>query len=145
MNLAQLVYCSQPSSGVSSSDIEEILAVARGFNERRDITGYLVFRNDVFVQVLEGEREKVSQLYHKIARDRRHQDLVLLGVWDIESRRFSDWSMGFFALKESNLEIVRKYCPSKVLDPSEISGRAMVDLVHELASSSSFRGHEVPV
>jgi hypothetical protein len=64
-------------------------------NASSGVTGLLLFGNDTFLQVLEGEAETVDGLFHRIEGDRRHQDVRLLSRRPIGQRRFPDWKMGF--------------------------------------------------
>jgi hypothetical protein len=73
----------------------ELLEQSRQHNGAHDITGLLVYRDQAFVQVLEGERSVVEALYAKIAVDPRHEDVVLITSEQQVKRNFPDWSMGF--------------------------------------------------
>ena len=64
----QIVYSSQATSPMSLSDLEEMLVDARTENEKRSITGALIYVDDVFIQVLEGKKDTVLSLMQKIER-----------------------------------------------------------------------------
>ena len=55
----------------------------------------LVFLDGCFLQVLEGRRECVRDLYAKIKTDPRHCGAKVLIETDIAKPAFPDWSMGF--------------------------------------------------
>lgn len=93
--LVQLVYVSAATVPFSNEDLDELLVIARQNNSSLDVTGILLFTDQTFFQVLEGEPAVVQQLYDKIALDRRHTKVLLLAKQDIEQRNFGDWSMGF--------------------------------------------------
>ncbi len=61
----ELVYCSVTVENIRLSDIQDILNEGRDFNSKHDITGYLLFFNNEFVQILEGEKEEVKGLLKK--------------------------------------------------------------------------------
>lgn len=88
MTIAQLVYASKPSTE-SLFDVEDLLVRSRAKNKRLHVTGYLCFRSDLFLQVLEGTPAAVSALYTSIANDGRHSNVVLLGYEKVVRRRFS--------------------------------------------------------
>jgi hypothetical protein len=44
---------------------------------------------------LEGEPEKVEQLYNMIEADKRHGEVKLVMRREIDVRNFGDWKMGF--------------------------------------------------
>lgn len=48
---------------------------------------------DLFLQVLEGPRTKLSNTFCRIQRDPRHRKLVLAGFEEVAERMFSDWSV----------------------------------------------------
>jgi hypothetical protein len=80
---------------ISSKDINDILAVSRTRNALMGITGMLLFADDSFIQVLEGDKEAVEAVFASIVRDARHQGVTALVRENIASRDFSNWSMGF--------------------------------------------------
>lgn len=91
-NLVQLVYASKPF-GYDSAMLSGILLDARRCNERDGVTGALVCRNDVYLQLLEGADEKVHATYERIRRDDRHVDPKQLVNRSVPSRIFGDWAM----------------------------------------------------
>ena len=67
----QLVYCSQPF-GYSLEILSAILIASRANNRKHDITGALICRSDIFLQLLEGPEQKVKNTYETIQKDDRH-------------------------------------------------------------------------
>ena len=67
----QLIYSSQPF-GYDSTTLQTILNDARRCNTRDGISGALVCRHDIYVQLLEGSEEAVHAAYMRISRDDRH-------------------------------------------------------------------------
>lgn len=92
MKEMQLIYASLPF-GYDELSLTGILSAARRNNARDCITGCLVCREDLFLQLLEGPREAVIATYERILRDDRHANIVTLSSGDIESRLFPDWRM----------------------------------------------------
>lgn len=91
-DLTQLIYASQPF-GYDSSILSSILYDARKCNQRDDITGALVCRQDIYLQLLEGPPEQVSAAYVRICRDDRHAGVNKLVSRQVGSRMFGDWAM----------------------------------------------------
>ena len=84
-------------------DIRAILDTANQFNDAHDITGCLLYYNNEFVQLLEGDKTEVLDLYENIKRDKRHSYVLLLGKGEKEKRLFDNWNMAFQDLNnESN-------------------------------------------
>ncbi|MEM9394594.1 MAG: BLUF domain-containing protein [Pseudomonadota bacterium] len=88
----QLIYSSRPF-GYDQATLDGILLDARRCNTRDQITGALVCRQDVYVQMLEGNREKVSASYDRIRRDDRHLEVKLRFFGDASERLFGKWAM----------------------------------------------------
>ncbi len=88
----QLIYASKPF-GFDDLVLRGILATARRNNERDGITGALVCREDLFLQLLEGPGDAVLSAFGRICRDDRHIDVNKLAENPIASRLFPEWSM----------------------------------------------------
>ena len=63
-------------------------------NASLDVTGILLYKDGSFLQALEGDETAVRDLYATIARADRHQQVTLIIEFPVETRSFSDWSMG---------------------------------------------------
>lgn len=87
-----LVYASRPF-GYDDLALTGILTIARRNNARDGITGALICREDLFVQMLEGRRDLVTAAYARILNDDRHIDVMTLLCGDIDERLFGGWSM----------------------------------------------------
>jgi len=92
MRLCQLIYTSRPF-GFNAPMLDDILTTARALNSQHDVTGALICRADMFLQMLEGPRAKVTETFGRILADDRHVDVTLLHVGDTVDRLFQDWSM----------------------------------------------------
>jgi hypothetical protein len=92
MALMQLIYTSRPF-GFGAEMLDDILLAARRNNRRDGLTGALICRADLFMQMLEGERSKVTATFGRILRDDRHLEVSLVWVGDAPARLFPDWDM----------------------------------------------------
>jgi hypothetical protein len=137
--LVRLLYASR-SDALTPEMIESILAQSRMRNPALGLTGILCHGGDVFMQVLEGGRETVNQLYGQLLRDTRHRDVTLLHYEEITERRFAGWTMGLVNLARINPSIVLKYGERPVLDPFAVSGRASLAMLEELIATASIVG-----
>lgn len=99
-----LVYVSFAAHDLSDEELKDILKVARDTNQQLGITGMLLYRDGFFIQVLEGEEDKVKALFAKITADPRHRNVLTVHTGQVESRRFPDWTMGFNKLADSDIE-----------------------------------------
>jgi len=90
--LIQLTYASR-SFGYDASIIAGILLDARRCNSRDGITGTLICRQDLYLQLLEGPEDKVDAAYRRIQRDDRHLEVRRLTRKAITTRLFPAWAM----------------------------------------------------
>ncbi|XWN33601.1 MAG: BLUF domain-containing protein [Devosia sp.] len=91
-DLTQIVYASRPF-GYDESILLDILIGARSNNAKNGITGALICRSDVYMQLLEGPSGSVEAAYERIARDDRHIEVTCLLKSSVTSRLFGDWEM----------------------------------------------------
>lgn len=92
MTLIRLAYVSRPF-GYDAATLSGILLDARRLNARDDITGALVCRHDIFLQMLEGPEAKVQATYDRIRGDDRHVEVRQLLSRPTSERIFGDWAM----------------------------------------------------
>ncbi len=134
--LIRMLYLSRAVGPQTTTMTSSILASAQDFNARNGVTGVLCQGQGFFLQVLEGERSLVNQLYRRIVLDRRHQDLELLLLEDIEERRFGRWSMAFVVLSDQDLRVQMQ---QPDFDPYATPGRVLLARLDELIAS----GHPI--
>jgi hypothetical protein len=89
------------------------------------VTGLLIYGQSSFLQVLEGARAEISETYHRIVQDKRHHELVLIGVSEIAERSFQDWAMRFVMIDGVNgpktATLLMKYGVSDQFQPTLFS------------------------
>jgi hypothetical protein len=90
--MKQLIYRSQPF-GFDNAMLAGILIEARRNNARDDITGALICRRDVYLQLIEGPEDKIDALYSRILVDDRHANLHLALSSEVTTRMFPEWEM----------------------------------------------------
>lgn len=138
--LVRLLYASRAHADNMAGAIESIVAQSRAHNPERGITGILCYGGDIFMQVIEGGRSEVNELYGHIVRDTRHRDVVLLKYDEITERRFAGWTMGHVNLDKINPSLLLKYSARPVLDPYSVSGDVSMALLEELISTAAIIG-----
>ena len=77
MNLTQLIYSSRPF----------------GFDPKHGITGALICRADMYLQLLEGDATAVDSTFARITRDDRHLEMKVLYRMPASERLFPYWAM----------------------------------------------------
>ncbi|WP_082476559.1 BLUF domain-containing protein [Methylobacterium sp. Leaf99] len=92
MSLVQLIYASRPF-GFDQAILNGILSQSRRCNSRDGITGALICRADVYMQLLEGSAEALDATYARILRDDRHLEIRRLSYHTVTNRLFPGWAM----------------------------------------------------
>lgn len=104
--LSLLAYTSIASHHMTHEELLTLLSQSRKNNLPTDITGMLLYMEGCFFQVLEGEVDQLERLYEKISKDPRHHDVMKLILEPIETRSFSNWSMGFQHITKEELNSI---------------------------------------
>ena len=92
-NLIRLIYSSKHTKNFQLQEALEIENIANKNNPLIGVTGMLFCNSKGYLQVLEGPRVNVSNLFIKISRDERHENPMLISVDDIQQRMFGVWAM----------------------------------------------------
>lgn len=79
----------------SERELDDILKKSRENNIQKGITGILAYHEGNFIQLLEGEKQDVTALYEKIAKDDRHCFIEKILEGYNAAKEFPDWSMAF--------------------------------------------------
>ncbi|MEM8739309.1 MAG: BLUF domain-containing protein [Planctomycetota bacterium] len=96
--LHHLLYVSEADRNLQNYELQEMLVPLIENNRRLDITGLLLYGGGHFMQLLEGEREVIEDLFERICSDPRHHDVHRLLTFPVENRLFDDWSMSLLNL-----------------------------------------------
>lgn len=129
MRLVRLIYTSKLNDGIDPSELARIHETALRNNAKTGMTGMLAFGNDHFLQVLEGGRIAVNQVFAKIAADPRHKEALLLEYREIAERDFDQWSMKLVMLTDQKKVLLRKYSTSDDFDTYKLSGESAYKLL----------------
>jgi len=135
--LVRLLYASRAAAPLLNTTIDSILEQSRNNNRGRGITGILCYNDDLFIQVLEGSRDTVCDLYNTIVKDPRHHEVRILHFEEIRERRFGAWIMGQVNISRINSSLLLKYSEKPELNPFNCSGEASLALLYELIATAS--------
>lgn len=93
-SLIRTVYRSQSTLHPDNvEELDKIFRVSIKNNRKAKLTGCLAHPDGHFVQVIEGEPDRVSELMGRLKADNRHKDIEILGEWNAGARLFSTWAM----------------------------------------------------
>ena len=100
-DLVELSYLSEAVSDMSFLGLMRLLESARAFNQTNGISGILLYDNQQFGQIIEGERASVMKAWKRIQEDKRHHRIELLEIREISERSYPDWLLRFYGVKRS--------------------------------------------
>lgn len=135
--LTRLLYASRAVTPLTTPVVDSILEQSRKNNAPHGITGMLCFSEEIFLQVIEGGRDEVCELFNTIVRDARHAGVRLLSYEEIAERRFGGWTMGQVNIAKVNPSLLLKYSTKATLDPFNCSGQASMALLNELIETAA--------
>jgi hypothetical protein len=95
--LEMLLYVSESrlEHAQALTEVDRIVATARANNRERGLSGGLIFTENHFAQVLEGESDVLDGMLRELERDPRHKNLTVVERHPIEQRQFSNWAMAY--------------------------------------------------
>ena len=130
--LVRAFYISRSAGPQTSVVTGSILKTAMVFNRVNQITGVLCQGDGFFLQMIEGERSVINQLYGRIARDSRHKDVELVKFEEITQRKYSQWSMALIDLSDTDPMVVMQH---PEFDPYSASSATLEQQIDEWISS----------
>ena len=95
-DLVELSYLSEAVSDMTFLGLMRLLESARAFNQTNGISGILLYDNQQFGQIIEGERASVMKAWKRIQEDKRHHRIELLEIREISERSYPDWLLRFY-------------------------------------------------
>lgn len=88
------------------SDLNKILESARRRNLAAGITGMLIYYRGEFVQILEGSKQAIDDIYNNhIKPDPLHTEINIVSRNLISNRSFEKWTMGLIDSEEIESKI----------------------------------------
>lgn len=135
MPVTQLTYMSRNAAAgdVAALDAQlaQILEVSRRNNGRDGLTGYLVSDGTWFLQILEGDDDRVNAALARIRADERQATSGSSAPAQIRTRSFPQWSMGG-SLKTPAMRAIFRRHHLEHIDPTTMSAPATLLLMMDL-------------
>lgn len=124
MALTELIYTSFTTAQSGVSHVDGILSAAEKNNVASAITGLLLFDGQRYIQMLEGETERVEKLFDIIRKDTRHDSVELLHKGGISERSFETWRMAYDAIPQGLLADLAEFMAVTSLVSDGVSAEA---------------------
>jgi len=100
-------YVSIAPDPLSRQQLDAILETSRTANTQAGVTGLLLHCEGSFLQVIEGSRADVDEIFGRIRRSPLHCDILQLFDEPIEEREFGDWAMACKQVEPGELQVLR--------------------------------------
>jgi hypothetical protein len=91
----QLCYISYSSQTHEETlnGMGQLMDISVKNNQELNVTGMLLYRDGIFMQLIEGNKDDILRLFGKIVTDSRHNNISTVFSMDGEERVFPHWSM----------------------------------------------------
>lgn len=94
IEIDQILYCSLSPHAMDEEGLKALTSSFASLNRMDQITGLLMYSDQVFLQMIEGSPEAVDHLWSRILRDPRHYGIVQLYHYrELERRTCDAWDM----------------------------------------------------
>lgn len=111
-----------------------VISSSQRNNAAVDVTGLLLAHRGCFLQVLEGPRRNVSQIFSVIGRDLRHVQIEVLEGGAASKRLFGRWSMCAHTITPAALPAIQALDARGEFDPFELESGAALRLLMALSA-----------
>lgn len=101
-----IIYQSKAQEKFEIKAIELMLMKAKRKNKSLKITGCIVYANDKFIQLIEGSKDDVLDLYKDIKNDTRHCSVITLIETSSSEKLWKNWSMAMLNFSGSSKQIM---------------------------------------
>jgi hypothetical protein len=107
-DLYRLMYVSDQRED-AACDMGNLMEDAKLYNRKCGVTGALWYDGERFLQLLEGDKDALNQVFKRIAKSRYHQDIDVLCFSEVEDRIYRDWAMSYFGSSSHNREVAEEF------------------------------------
>lgn len=129
----QLIYASKRTELFSKDTIKSTFLAAQERNNERGISGFVVYSNNCFLQIIEGSEESINTLYNNIVSDSRHTNILLLGFKQLSHRDFEKWNLGLIDDNKIIQNYLYKNTGKKLFLPHEYDYDFALNLLKNIA------------
>jgi len=128
-----ICYTSKSIKDLSISEVESIFKSTISKNKVREITGILIYNSGYFFQVLEGDEEKIKELFYDIIYpDERHSELFVVMEKNTEKPFFNSYSTEFSVVKtQKDYDSLKGYIDTNLInEDSKKFKRLLAPFIH---------------
>lgn len=85
-----ILYTSRSTEHFSDEKLITFLQKARSNNMKANITSMLLYCQETFIQILEGEKNTVMQTFERLKSDLRHSNINVITSGETNNRQFPE-------------------------------------------------------
>ncbi len=137
IKLTRLIYVSRIAESAQldlPATVAAVLRTSRRNNARADVTGMLLTFNGFFLQALEGPDDRVRSTLVRVAADRRHMEVKVLGADFCSGRAFARWAMCANDLSVADDDILRVLDRRGEFAPYQMTSIAALKLLTSISA-----------
>ncbi|MEJ7557070.1 MAG: BLUF domain-containing protein [Pedobacter sp.] len=138
--LYTILYISNAERAFNNTELQELVSESRTWNSLHGITGFLAYVEGVldgetrcqFIQVIEGKKSDMEDVFTIIEQDPRHQDICVIKEGYINKRKFESWNMGFERLhliSNPKLELFFSMNLSVLSEDGDLDNNVLIDFM----------------
>ena len=131
----RIIYLSSASKLLSDDELNYLLKSSKIKNKKYNITGLLLYIDGDFLQVIEGEKQDVLNLFELIKKDERNRSIICVFNENVEKRQFPDWLMGFSQLTYHNLQKMDSFENITKTTLSNINDKVAITFINTFVKS----------
>jgi hypothetical protein len=147
--LTRLLYYSRLTDKLTPTTvfkrIKPIMVSALKRNPPLGITGALIFNETFFIQAMEGDQGRVSELFLRISKDRRHTAVTIADCRAVQSRAFDDWAMTFMNPDALSAEAVKRFKLEGEFHPGKMDSQMLLRFMEEVFRTGQVIRTDKPV
>ncbi|WP_310555627.1 BLUF domain-containing protein [Flavobacterium sp.] len=133
----RIIYLSSATKLLTDDELHTLLTHSKSNNVKYNITGLLLYIDGDFLQVIEGEKQTVLNLFELIKMDTRNRSIICVFNEEVNERQFPDWSMGFSQLSYNDLQKIDAFEGITKKSLSNITDKVAVSFINTFVRSHS--------
>jgi hypothetical protein len=123
----------------SRDTINAELPIYQERNKTSGIGGMILSHEHFFLQIIEGERDKVNDIYRRIVCDKRHENVTLVRYNDIRQAEFTSWNFAVIDNDEQCknydcIEFLANLIPDTTKVAKDISSATAMSILRKAAA-----------
>ena len=133
--MQRIIYLSSATQLLSDDELEYLLKNSKIKNKKYNISGLLLYIDGDFLQVIEGEKQDVLNLFELIKNDPRNRSIICVFNESVDKRQFPDWLMGFSQLTYHDLQKMDSFENITKTTLSNIDDKVAISFINTFVKS----------